>query len=147
MLQKVPQNLLRNSRELRKNQTPWEYKLWYHLRNKRFLGLKFKRQVRIGKYIVDFCCSEKRIIIELDGGQHGIDLNKSLDEKRDCFLIRQGYRVLHFWNHEFDQNTEEALELLRVLIADNINPSRHPSGDTILFTFDSGLSNNIIRIL
>ena len=62
-------HLVSMSKKLRSDQTPWENKLWYFLRGNRFKELKFKRQVVIEKFIVDFCCKEKKIIIELDGGQ------------------------------------------------------------------------------
>ena len=64
-----PHNL-KNAKEMRSNMTPAETKMWRILRGKRFQGLKFKRQVLIGNYIVDFLCENKKIIIEIDGGQH-----------------------------------------------------------------------------
>jgi very-short-patch-repair endonuclease len=102
---------IQNSRTLRKNQTPWEAKLWYHLRAGRFFGLKFKRQVPIGNYIVDISCFEKKLIIEADGGHH--DLQKSQDEVRDKFLLSKGYKILRFWNNEIDDNFEGVLETIR----------------------------------
>ncbi|KTC70118.1 multidrug efflux protein [Legionella birminghamensis] len=88
--------------DLRKNSTPAERHLWYYLRANR-LGFKFKRQVPIGVYIVDFVL-EKRLIIELDGGQHMS--NHIYDRKRTDWLMAHGFKVLRFWNHDvFQQNT------------------------------------------
>ena len=80
------EEILNNAKELRKNQTEQEKRLWYELRNRRFFNLKFKRQVPIGNYIVDFLCVEKMLIIELDGGQHNFDKNVSYDNQRTMFL-------------------------------------------------------------
>ena len=74
---------LNYAKELRKNMTEFEQKLWYYLRAKRFLGLKFKRQVPIGNYIVDFFCKEARLIIELDGSGHIQENKIKYDIKRD----------------------------------------------------------------
>ena len=94
------------ARELRKNMTPQEYKLWQILRAHRFYGLLFRRQYPIGDYIVDFICRSKQIIIEIDGGQHNDDFNKLYDEKRTQYLNSRGYKVLRFWNNEIDENID-----------------------------------------
>ena len=86
--------LRQRARDLRKNSTDAERHLWYHLRANR-LGFKFKRQVRIGAYVVDFVCLEKRLIIELDGGQH-MD-NQIYDTKRTEWLMAHRFKVLRFW--------------------------------------------------
>ena len=99
-------NLTNNARNLRKNQTPQEQKLWNLLRNRRYKNLCFKRQFIIGNYIVDFVCREKKLIIELDGGQHNIDANITYDEERTKYLETEGYRVLRFWNNDIDNNIE-----------------------------------------
>jgi very-short-patch-repair endonuclease len=97
------------ARNLRKNSTDAERHLWYHLRAGR-LGFKFKRQVPIGVYIADFVCLEKRLVIELDGGQH-MD-NKIYDTKRTDWLMTNGFKVLHFWNHDIFQETSSVLEAI-----------------------------------
>ena len=99
--------LLKFSKLLRRTQTPWESKLWYYLRAGKFKELKFKRQVLIGNYIVDFCCNEKKLIIEIDGSQHQF-LEK--DKLRDQFFIKLGYKVLRFWNNDLDNNLEGVLK-------------------------------------
>lgn len=77
------------ARALRKRSSDAENKLWMHLKAKRLLGLKFRRQEPIGEYIVDFVCHEKKVIIELDGGQHSIDRKK--DKERDRWLSGEGF--------------------------------------------------------
>ena len=100
------------SKILRKNHTPWELKLWGLLRNKKLAGLKFRRQFKIGPYIVDFCCLEKKLIIELDGGHHNLDTVIPKDDKRDRFLKQLGFSVLRFWNNELDSNPEGVTEAI-----------------------------------
>lgn len=100
------------SRNLRKNQTPQETKLWALLRNKRFHNLKFKRQYPIGNYIVDFICIEKRIIIELDGGQHNFSENIEKDNIRSEYFVQRDFKVIRFWNNEVDNNIEGVYQKL-----------------------------------
>ncbi len=109
----VPQIFLNFSRKLRTEQTPWEHKLWKKLRSGRFYDLKFKRQVFIEKFIVDFYCHEKKLIIEIDGGQHNREINKNLDLKRQKQLEAKGYKILRFWNNEIDENLEGVLEKIK----------------------------------
>jgi len=111
--------LVNFARNLRKNQTDAENLIWRHLRRKQVEGLRFKRQQPIGKYIVDFVFLEKRLILEIDGGQH--DIEKEKDEQRTNWLMSEGYRVLRFWNNEVLTNIEGVLEtiLLNVLPNDD----------------------------
>lgn len=67
----------------------------------------------IGEYIVDFCCNEKKLIIELDGGQHNESDNLAKDEMRDNYFRYYGYKVLRFWNNDIDNNLEGVLEVIR----------------------------------
>lgn len=97
-----------NARELRRSQTDAEKRLWYHLRNRQFLNLKFRRQHPIPPYIADFFCEELKLIIELDGGQHTPDT----DEQRTRFLEKEGYTLIRFWNNDMLNNTEGVLETL-----------------------------------
>ncbi len=94
------------ARNLRVNQTPQELKLWNLLRARKFHNLKFRRQYHIGNYIVDFICREKKIIIEIDGGQHNFDENVLYDNNRTEFLHSKGYKVIRFWNNDIDNNLE-----------------------------------------
>lgn len=96
---------------LRNRPTDAEILLWKHLRQKQMEGLKFRRQQPIDHYIVDFICLEKRIVIEVDGGQHA--LQKEADVTRDEYLRQQGFRVLRFWNNEVLKNIRGVLEVVR----------------------------------
>ena len=98
------------SRDLRKNLTPHEGKLWRLLRDRRLDRFKFRRQHVIGPYITDFCCPEKKVVIELDGGQHADEGQEDVDGKRDKYLQGRGYRVLRVWNNEIDGNLEGVLD-------------------------------------
>ena len=104
-------NLNKLARKLRKNSSDAERLLWKKLKSKQFEGLKFRRQQPIGKYIVDFVCLEKRLIIEADGGQHAEDSAK--DQQRDEWLKGEGFRVLRFWNNEILGNIEGVMESVR----------------------------------
>ena len=91
-------------KELRKNSTDAECALWRRLRAHQLAGYKFRRQQPVGPYIVDFVCFEKRVIVELDGGQHSERIVS--DGKRSAWLQSQEFRMLRFWNHEVLQNLE-----------------------------------------
>ena len=99
------------AKNLRKQSTDAEALLWKRLRARRLEGIKFRRQQSIEDFIVDFVSFEKRIIIELDGGQHAEDKEK--DVQRDSFFAAYGYRVLRFWNNEILENLEGVLEVIR----------------------------------
>ena len=85
---------------MRSEMTDAELKLWNELRAARLMGLKFRRQLPVGSYIVDFACSSARVIVELDGSQHADDAIVSRDSNRTKFLESQGWHVLRFWNHD-----------------------------------------------
>lgn len=95
-------------KELRKNPTPQEKKLWWYLKDER-LGVKFRRQHSISGYIVDFYCKEKRLVIELDGEVHKSVEAQVYDEVRNKFLESLDYTVLRFWNGEVDKNIGKVL--------------------------------------
>jgi very-short-patch-repair endonuclease len=96
------------ARQLRSTQTDSENLLWSRLRAHRLSGLKFRRQQPIGVYIVDFLCADKKLIVELDGGQH--QDRAEYDEARDAWLKAEGYMVLRYWNNEVMGNLEGVLE-------------------------------------
>ena len=104
------------ARELRRKQTDAERKLWFVLRGRQFAGFKFRRQQPIGPYIADFVCFEERLIIELDGEQHGLDKNIAYDVARTRFLEGDGFRVVRFPNHEIHRN----LDIIRDAIAHHL---------------------------
>jgi very-short-patch-repair endonuclease len=87
-----------HARDMRRNSTDAERKLWSHLRDRQLRDCKFRRQCLIAPFIVDFCCHEHKLIIELDGSQHFDDQN--YDQERSRALALKGYRVLRFWNNE-----------------------------------------------
>jgi len=95
------------ARTLRREGTAAERIVWYLLRDRRFAGAKFRRQVPIGPYIADFASIEHRLVIELDGGQHAENIR---DVKRDAFLAAIGWRVLRFWNNDVMKNRGGVLE-------------------------------------
>jgi very-short-patch-repair endonuclease len=99
-----------NARALRKRLTPQEVKIWVKLRELKPLGFHFRRQAPIGRYIVDFASSGSRVIIEIDGGQHGLPDGERTDLQRDAFLHSQGFKVLRYWNSDVDQNLEGVME-------------------------------------
>ena len=90
-------------RHLRKEMTEPERKLWAMLKDRRFESFKFRRQVPLGRYVVDFACFEKRLIVEADGGQHS---ESAHDETRDAWLRSQGFRVLRFWNSDIHHSLD-----------------------------------------
>lgn len=104
------QQSIRIARGLRKNQTPWEAKLWLILKNRNILGFKFRRQHEIGGLVVDFCCPEKMLIVELDGGHHNELLNVLKDVERQKFLEAHGYKFIRVWNNELDNNVDGVIE-------------------------------------
>lgn len=101
-------NIKQKARNLRRNSTDAEMKLWQLLRNRRFDGYKFRRQYWIQNYIVDFVCLEKRLIVELDGGQH--TEQTCYDKKRSQYLESLEFKVLRFWNDEIFNDTDEVVE-------------------------------------
>lgn len=112
----INETFVKLSRQLRKEQTPWEKKLWMYLRAGRFFNVKFKRQVVIGEFIYDICCFEKKLIIELDGSQHAEVNVKEKDVEKESFVKELGYRVVRFNNNEVDDNIEGVLERIRVAV-------------------------------
>ncbi len=113
---KSPSLLQERARGLRQNQTEAERKLWTYLRNRQLIGVKFRRQHFIAPFIVDFCCPEHWLVIEIDGGQHAERVEADL--KRTAFLTAQGYRVVRFWNNEVLTNIEGVAERLFSIFSD-----------------------------
>ena len=105
------------ARNLRRSQTDAERLLWSRLRNKQIDGIKFRRQVPIGSYIVDFVSFEKYLVIELDGSQHDLTANKVYDDKRTAYLQTVGHTVLRFWNNEVLANLDGVLEVIHLTLA------------------------------
>jgi very-short-patch-repair endonuclease len=94
------------ARALRKSMSDAESKLWQELRLRQLDGVRFRRQHPIGRYIVDFVCLEKRLIVEVDGEQHTQEAHIAHDERRDRWLSAEGYRVMRFQTVEVYQNLD-----------------------------------------
>ena len=110
------------SRELRRNGTPAERKLWNALSSRQFSGVRFNRQVVIRPYICDLVARSVKLVIEIDGGQHGDAAG--YDEVRTAFLEAKGYRVLRFWNNEVLDNIEGVVMAIEQALRDRPSPSR-----------------------
>lgn len=108
----VSKRLLEFARNMRRGQSKAEAILWAVLRDRRLLGLKFRRQHPIEPYIADFFCSELNWVIELDGGQHNTDEARAYDAKRTEFLQRHGAAVTRFWNSDVTHETDAVVERL-----------------------------------
>jgi very-short-patch-repair endonuclease len=103
-------SLLEARRDLRNNPTREEETLWQRIRNSK-LGFKFRRQHSIGNFIADFYCPAKKLIIEVDGGQH---LNKrEYDKERNNYLESLGFKVIRFWNEEVNKDIDEVVEKIK----------------------------------
>ena len=98
------------AKNLRRRSTDAERLLWRHLRGKQLSGYKFRRQEPLANYIVDFVCFSKKLIIEVDGGQHAIEADKDLE--RDNWLREQDFKVLRFWNNEVLANIKGVIETI-----------------------------------
>jgi very-short-patch-repair endonuclease len=107
------------ARALRKRLTPQEVKLWVRLRGLKSLGHHFRRQAPVGPYVVDFICFRAQLVVEADGGQHGMSEGVRSDRVRDAFLQAQGFKVIRFWNSDIDRNLNGVMET----ILDTLNAS------------------------
>lgn len=103
--------ITKKARSLRNNPTESEKKLWNHIRSEQ-LGVKFRRQYPLGSYFADFACKEKKLIIELDGGQHAEETKRRYDDNRTAYIESQGYKVLCFWNNEIFENMEGVIRTI-----------------------------------
>jgi len=112
------------ARRLRRDMTDAERKLWQALRAHRFRGTAFRRQAPLGPYIADFVCHARRLVIEVDGGQHS---GSERDARRDEWMAREGYRVLRFWNNEVLGNLEGVLDRIGREVAAAPPPQPSPT--------------------
>ncbi len=122
----MKRNNINKCRNLRKNQTDTEKKLWAILRNRQLTGVKFRRQFSIGKYILDFYSPEYKLGIEADGGQHYEDKVKQQDEFRTRELSRLGVQILRFSDWEILTNAEGVCEMIQQTIENKKNTSPSP---------------------
>lgn len=112
--------LYQYGRELRQESTEAEKLLWAELRNRKLNGLKFRRQHPLDKFIVDFYCNERKIVVELDGSVHDEKINKDYDEARTAMLAGLNVIVLRFQNEEVISSIEDVLNKIRE-VADLLN--------------------------
>ncbi|MDR7454892.1 MAG: DUF559 domain-containing protein, partial [Armatimonadota bacterium] len=119
--------LVETARALRKKQTPAEAVFWELVRDRRLLGLKFRRQHQLGDYVADFYCHERRLVIELDGGVRS--KKKPKDHKRDAWMAAQGFHVLRFKNEQLLDDPESVLTAIAHAVEEPPSPSRRRAGD------------------
>ena len=112
-------------KNLRKNLTPSEAKLWLCLKNKQLDDKRFRRQFSVGNFILDFYCPEEKIAVELDGKHHFTPEGRMIDEERDTFLSHQGIKVIRFENIRVLRQIENVLEEIKLHF---INQPLPPSG-------------------
>ena len=117
-------DILAKAKELRKNSTDVEIILWQQLRNRQLSGYKFRRQVPVDSYIVDFMCKSTKLIVELDGSQHAEQ--QDYDKKRTQYLETKGFKVFRFWNNEIIKNLSGVLEALTLTLSQR---EREQKGD------------------
>lgn len=89
-----------------------EKRLWFFIRRKQLGGFRFRRQHTIGPYIADFVCIEAKLVVELDGEQHGYDWERAHDCRRDEFMEARGFHVTRNWNHGVYDNINDVLEAI-----------------------------------
>ncbi len=122
------QLLLARAKQMRRELTPFERRLWLVLRAKRFEQAKFRRQVVIGRYIVDFACRIPRmLIVEVDGDTHSEQ--QSYDARRTADLEQRGYQVLRFANRDVRENIEGVLSTIATALGIPLSPALSPEGE------------------
>jgi very-short-patch-repair endonuclease len=114
------------ARQLRKNLTDAERRLWSRLRVEQIAGCKFRRQAPIGRFIVDFVCYQENLIVELDGGQHAIRTRE--DDERTAWLNSQGFQVVRFWNNLIFEDLDAVLESIALVLRPTPHPNPPPQG-------------------
>jgi very-short-patch-repair endonuclease len=110
------------AKRLRREQTEAEQMLWARLRSMQLEGVKFRRQQPVGVYIVDFVSFGKKVIVEIDGGQHNEEPTRIKDEQRTKKLEADGFRVMRFWNTDVLENPDGVLEKISEALAE-VSPS------------------------
>ena len=109
------------ARDLRANHTDAEAKFWSEVRARRLGGYKFVRQVPVGRYTADFVCRARRLVVEIDGSQHG---ESRYDDERTAFLNAEGYGVIRFWNDEVLRETDDVMNTLLLVLEGGITETR-----------------------
>jgi len=114
MHKRTTPKIFAHAKQLHRNMTPVEAKLWTRLRAHRMKDVHFRNQHAIGKYVVDFCAPRRKLIIELDGSQHLEQ--EEYDAERTAFLKSKGYRILRFWNNEVINDIEGVLRAIALAL-------------------------------
>jgi len=123
-----------NAKTLRRSLTEAEKRLWWHLRHRLPVeGSHFRRQVALGAYVADFCCLSARLIVEVDGEQHGFEAGSAYDTRRDTYLQSEGFRVLRFSNRMVLREIDSVLDTIHAALAasdtprpDSLGPAEPP---------------------
>jgi very-short-patch-repair endonuclease len=116
------------ARRMRGEPTEAERKLWWHLRHRLNMdGSHFRRQVQVGPYIADFACHTLKLIVEIDGGQHALQLTE--DAARTRHLQSEGYRVLRFWNNDVLSNIDDVMTVIQNAATPTPDPSPQGGGE------------------
>jgi very-short-patch-repair endonuclease len=123
----VPPNNRRLGKVMRRALTPAEFRLWKRLRNRSLGDLRFRRQAPLGRYIVDFFCPERMLIVEVDGDQHGLHSGRVRDAVRDEWLTGGGHLVPRFTNREVLSNIDGVCETLLVAAGSRTTAPPDPS--------------------
>ena len=121
-----PSGTVQRARELRKNATDAEKRMWRALREN-FPDAKFRRQVPIGSYFADFLSFSMKLVIEVDGGQHGEA--REYDARRTAFIEAQGYRVIRFWNNDVLGNTEGVIAAISLSLGEREGTAKRRKGE------------------
>ena len=119
-MERKPRIDIARARRLRKSPTDAERAVWSILRSRQVSGYRFRRQVPIGPYIVDFCCFELRLVIEVDGGQHME--RADYDADRTAWLESAGYRVIRFWNNQVFDEAEGVRQAISMAVGSSSSP-------------------------
>jgi very-short-patch-repair endonuclease len=120
---RIKAEITANARSLRAGMTDVERMLWRSLRGKQLANFRFRRQHPIGRYIADFVCIERKLLIELDGGQHQDQV--VYDERRTEYLQLQGWQILRFWNNDVVSNLDGVLSNIAAMLT--VIPPSQPS--------------------
>ena len=126
MRQKDGTEALNRARQLRREATEAEARLWQNLRSRRLADFKFRRQVWIGPFLADFLCMDARLVVEVDGSQH-ID-DAAYDADRTAYLANKGYRVIRVWNNDVMQRMDDVLAAILSALTDVPSPSHAAHG-------------------
>ncbi len=114
------------AKKLRANTTPHERALWRALKELPVEGTHFRRQAPIGRYVVDFFCPAKRLVIELDGGHHNEDATAARDSERQAWLEQEGYRVIRFWNSDVAADLNAVMERIYMEVHGSLDAEALP---------------------